>query len=462
MSSEIIYPPPDVKSMFRSLVIHENFVGVIDKTAEFVAKVGDEFEKKVSAQQAGQAKFAFLNHSHPYRKYYELRIKELREGVELSQPAVPQALLDYKQQQEEKRKKREERKMLADGMVKEYPPPPPNVFVIDHPIIAPVDDDIIKITAQFAVRNGQKFLDGLLSREGRNPQFEFIKPEHHLYEYFTALMESYKKVLLLPPDIKEKLEKLASDRQFVLNRINDRYMYLKQEAKRAEDKAKAEVELTERMNRLDWYNFTIVDTLDFPIDDSVKLGVPIDPRTGHFFTTGGHIPTLAGDDILEAGLEEEIEMEEPSPPGLTEEPSPVSLPESNVPIRTDYVRQPKSGRVTATETLIKSPITGEMIPESQMAQHMRVVLIDPKWKHQSDIVMKRAREAGSAYADDIADNITEFVKRRPDIFGTVEDEVRGVIKSTTPSASSGPSQPVIGPSMPSPPEEKSPKKSRKD
>ena len=323
--------------------------------------MGDEFEKKVAGQQAGQAKFAFLNHSHPYRKYYELRIKELREGVDASKPSAPQALLDYKQQQEEKRKKREERKMLVDGMVKEYPPPPPNVFVIERPAIAPVDDDIIKITAQFAARNGQRFLDGLLSREGRNPQFEFIKPDHHLYEYFSALIDSYKKVLLLPPEVKEKLQRLATDREYVLSRFNDRYMYLRQEAKKAEDKAKADSELTERMNRLDWYNFTIVDTLDFPTEDAVRLALPIDPRTGQFFVVGGQIPTLAGDDILQAGLEEEIEMESPESTQETEE-----IPTSNLPIRTDYVRQPKSGLLRiGSETMIKSPITGEMIPESQ-------------------------------------------------------------------------------------------------
>lgn len=67
MSQEVTYPPLDIKN-------------VIDKTAEFVAKVGDDFEKKVATQQAGQAKFAFLNLTNPYRKYYELRVRELREG----------------------------------------------------------------------------------------------------------------------------------------------------------------------------------------------------------------------------------------------------------------------------------------------------------------------------------------------------------------------------------------------
>lgn len=67
-SSDVIFPPPDIKS-------------VIDKTAEFVVKNDDgKFERKV-LEQAGQPKFAFVNPSNPYRKYYDLRLKELREGL---------------------------------------------------------------------------------------------------------------------------------------------------------------------------------------------------------------------------------------------------------------------------------------------------------------------------------------------------------------------------------------------
>jgi hypothetical protein len=134
---------------------------------------------------------------------------------------------------------------------------------------------------------------------------------------------------------------------------------------------------------------------------------------------------------------EEIEMDSPrtsAQPGL------------NVPIRTDYVRQRKTSQ---PETYMKSPITGEMIRESELAHHMRVVLLDPKWKHQSEVVLKRARESGSAYADDVADNIAEFVKRRPDLFGsdTGEDGASRDIHADT----AVPTQSVIGPTMPAPP-----------
>ena len=49
-------------------------------------------------------------------------------------------------------------------------------YTVQHPFLAPLDMDIIKLTAQFVARNGQKFLVGLTQREARNPQFDFLKP----------------------------------------------------------------------------------------------------------------------------------------------------------------------------------------------------------------------------------------------------------------------------------------------
>jgi splicing factor 3A subunit 1 len=406
-ASDVIYPPADIK-------------GVIDKTAEFVAKVGEDFEKKVAMQQSGQPKFAFLNVGNPYRKYYELRVKELREGKESSGPVVPKALQDMKQVEEEKRRKRQERKMLADGLVKEYPPPPPNIFSLDHPFIAPVDSEIIKITAQFVAKNGVKFVQGLMNRESRNPQFAFVKTDHELYPYFQALVESYRKVLLPPPEEKTKIASMVESLSYILERIRNRYHYMAQEEKRQADKTKYEVERKEAMSRIDWFNFTVVGTLDFPEDENIRLEVPIDPLTGRRNVVGLPAPMSAGiivssDDMQpetkqsdeleeEILMEGEVKQEEDSLPPI----------QPSVQIRTDYVRAKKTDK---PETYVKCPITGEMVREADFSEHMRVVLLDPQWKKQSEIVMKRAREEASALAEDIGDNVADFIKKRIDLFG---------------------------------------------
>lgn len=54
--------------------------------------------------------------------------------------------------------------------------------------------DIVKLTAQFVARNGRQFLTNLMNREQRNYQFDFLRPQHSLFNYFTKLLEQYTKV----------------------------------------------------------------------------------------------------------------------------------------------------------------------------------------------------------------------------------------------------------------------------
>lgn len=434
-SGDIIYPPPDIKS-------------VIDKTAEFVAKVGEDFERKVSQQQAGQPKFAFLNTNNPYRKYYEMRIQELREGRDASTPSLPKALQDLKSADEERKKRRQERKMIGDGLVKEYPPPPPSIFILDHPYVAPLDMEIIKVTAEFSARNGIKFLQGLSSREGRNPQFEFIKPDHPLNGYFQTLIDAYTKVLLLPPAEKAKLEEFGTSRQAIIDRIQNRYLYLAQEETRRSNKQKIEDEMKEGMARIDWFNFSIVAKVEFPVDPSIGLEVSIDPATGRRFLVGEPISlgqglVLSSEDVrasTDESTEEEINMDEIKAEDEDSVVENLPIVPASIPIRTDYVRAKKTGK---DDSFIKSPITGEMIRESEFSEHMRVVLLDPQWKKQSDIVLKRAREEASALAEDIGDNVAKFIKDRLHLFGDSRAETVEEARTDL----SG--QAAIGPALPS-------------
>jgi splicing factor 3A subunit 1 len=66
--------------------------------------------------------------------------------------------------------------------------------------------DIMKLTALFTARRGHSFLAALSAREGRNYQFDFLRPSHSLFGYFNRLVEQYSKVLM---PTKEVLETLA-------------------------------------------------------------------------------------------------------------------------------------------------------------------------------------------------------------------------------------------------------------
>ncbi|EER05834.1 pre-mRNA splicing factor SF3, putative [Perkinsus marinus ATCC 50983] len=424
----LIYPPADIKS-------------VIDKTAEFVAKHGDEFERRVMVQQAKQAKFAFLAPGNPYRRYYEHRVAELREGVKgESGPAMPKELEDYKKKEEEKRRKREERKMLMDGMAREIKPPPPDVYTVDHPFIAPIDMDIIKITAQFTAKNGNRFLQGLAARESRNPQFDFVKPNHPLFAYFQALVDSYTRALLPPPDDLERIKTYIENKQAVVDRVMGRFQYDQQEARRKADKEEREKEERVQMAAVDWHAFVVVETIDFkPEDDELPLPPPISGTTGKRPMTEAPQTLVGSAEAARAVItrekavtgevgkskdntaEGEMEVEEQPAESL---PLPELAPAPAV-VRTDYHRKPKRAVESSEDEnrLVKCPITGQMVRASELSEHLRVVLLDPKWKEQKEKVLDRARQDTNYDQVNIETNLASFIIKRPDLFGTVEEEI---------------------------------------
>ena len=65
-----------------------------------------------------------------------------------------------------------------------------------------------------------------------------------------------------------------------------------------------------------------------------------------------------------------------------------------------------------------SPITGELVKITEMENHMRVSLIDPRWKEQRDAMMEKIRETTKADDGEIGKNLLSLAKTRPDIFGT--------------------------------------------
>lgn len=65
-----------------------------------------------------------------------------------------------------------------------------------------------------------------------------------------------------------------------------------------------------------------------------------------------------------------------------------------------------------------SPITGELIPVDQMAEHMRISLIDPKFQEQRQAMMSKIRETTKASDDEIGRNLMGLARKRPDVFGT--------------------------------------------
>ncbi|KAG8237922.1 hypothetical protein J437_LFUL017451 [Ladona fulva] len=354
----IIYPPPEVRN-------------IVDKTASFVARNGPEFEARIRQNELGNPKFNFLNAGDPYHAYYQHKVKEYKEGkgqepsLSGSLPTIPPqktvtAAAQLKQQ--------EILKQVEQPFVPKDPPAEFE-FVADPPSISALDLDIVKLTAQFVARNGRQFLTNLMNREQRNYQFDFLRPQHSLFQYFTKLLEQYTKVLIPPKDLMSKLMEETSNMNVVLEQVKYRAEWIKhQEAQKRREEEEAEKERV-AYAQIDWHNFVVVEKVDYQP-----------------FEHGNFPPPTTPDEVGARVLMQ------------------VSL----LPV----FSATKVQRTPGPDEYLISPITGEKIPASKVQEHMRIGLLDPRWVEQRDRQIQDKLNQETVFAQE----------RRTDIFGIGDEE----------------------------------------
>lgn len=447
----IIYPPPELRN-------------IVDKTASFVARNGPDFEARIKQNEINNKKFNFLNPGDPYNAYYLHKVKEFKEGKGAPEPSaatvvakpslVPKAV---------------EISKLTEAPLIPKEPPPEYEFVVDPPSISAFDLDIVKLTAQFVARNGRQFLTNLMNREQRNYQFDFLRPQHSLFNYFLKLLEQYTKILIPPKDLITKLKIESESPKAVLEQVRYRVEWTRhQEAIKRKEEEEAERERIQYA-QIDWHDFVVVETVDYQPNEQGLFPPPTTPEE-----VGKRV--LQQQRIEEEGVEEvemevesedeeedsdkedeemtekagkenavvdeesssssssssEDEEEEPekpqSPPPLPPKeapPQPPPLPPQpdQVVIRKDYNPKAKTAQQAAEQYLI-SPITGEKIPADKMQEHVRIGLLDPSWVAQRDkaVQEKMTQEEVYAQGSAIESSLKQFAERRTDIFGLGVEE----------------------------------------
>uniref|UniRef100_A0A3B0MPH7 Splicing factor 3 subunit 1, putative n=1 Tax=Theileria annulata TaxID=5874 RepID=A0A3B0MPH7_THEAN len=455
-SEDIIFPPSFIRS-------------VIDKTAEFVAKNGEQFVSKLRLHQSNASlndniKFTFLDPGNAYHLYYKLKLSELQGNkVADLNPSIPQAILDKREKLELKTKHKERLLALSDfrHSSESLQKPEDDVFSFTMPFISALDFEVIKNTALFVARNGHKFLVDLNKREKNNPQYDFLNPSHYLFTFFSNLTDSYTKCLLPPRSQIDKLNQISKNKLFYLQLCQKRADWDANEAEKLESEQMKRQEEKLEMMSLDWYSFFIAETIKFNENDD-DLPPPIDfsdPEAllrfsyNSLFGTKTDVPVqetnLVKDledienkiDISEQLVNSQVlseteENQTKTEPDDSTQPSKFSDPPSNVPPREDTlivqegdetikVKKSYSRRRKQSGTIMqKCPITGQLVPSSEMSEHLRIVLLDPKWKEQKDKFMQKAMaESALAPEEDVGSNLLKFVSSRPDLFGSADEEV---------------------------------------
>lgn len=370
---------------------------VIDKTADFVARNGPAFEHKILSNEKQSATFSFLLPTDPFHAYYKRRIQELK-GLLPGQDGAEAASISALPT----------KKTVAEKEAKPAKPlkaPEPEEWIIDIPeLLTALDLEVIKLAAQFVARNGKHFYLGLLNREQRNPQFDFLKPQHYLHRFFNTLVDAYTKVLMPPHDLNTKLDALL-DKHKIYEGLLDRVDWEKHQQRLKDEENEEEKERMERA-LIDWHDFVVVETIVFD-DDEMK---PPAARAGAAQAGGAeraavkHEKQDAGDD-----MDMDVEME-------------MDLDDQEIRIVKGEAPRPTPS-VGTSEALKYSicPKCGEKIPLEDMEEHMRIELLDPIARQKKLEQMKRRRESSLAEGDEISKNLRNLSALRPDIFDEEEE-----------------------------------------
>ncbi|KAI5297620.1 hypothetical protein KEM56_004666, partial [Ascosphaera pollenicola] len=211
----IVLPPRDIRT-------------IIEKTAGFVARNGHVFEDRVREKEKTNPKFSFLNPSDAYAPFYQWRLGEIKAGRGTS-TAAGHPGQQAPAQEPEKPKGPEQ--------------PPDFHFSARVPNINALDLDVVNLTALFVAKRGKSFITTLSQKEAGNFQFDFLRPQHSLYQFFTRLVDQYTELLRTDPEgrvaerrrIKE-LEKNVNNKHHILDRARKRAEWSKYQEQQKQKK----------------------------------------------------------------------------------------------------------------------------------------------------------------------------------------------------------------------------------
>ncbi|KAI9652583.1 MAG: SF3a splicing factor complex subunit [Alyxoria varia] len=464
----VVLPPKDIRH-------------VIEKVAGYVARNGASFEDRIRQKESSNPKFSFLHQNDAYGSFYLWRLEEVRAGRGTDTSAGRQG-------QNAGPAGAAAAAAAAESEKPKGPEPPPEFhFSARMPNISAQDLDVVKLTAAFVAKNGRGFMTALSQRESTNYQFDFLRPQHSLYQFFSRLVDQYSELLnargaegsQAEDERVAEITKNINDRFHLLERARQRAHWVKhQEQQKQKKEEEAEAEKV-AYAQVDWHDFVVVETVLF---DEADEQTDLPPPTSLSDLQSASLEqkammSLQPHDrrIEEAMPTEDMMYQQQSPPpaqpqyrpqpqhspanfppppsNLSPPPQPPSRspaaaqpfaqppplehnrlaspasaanphkpPAQNAPmnIRTDYVPRAAKSKHGANTTIC--PRCNNAIPSDQIEEHMRIELLDPRWKEQRAKAESRYATTNLSTAD-VANNLKRLASQRTDVFDGVTGEM---------------------------------------
>ena len=299
----VVLPPKDIRA-------------IVETTAGYVARNGTVFEDRIREKERVNPKFSFLSVNDAYSPYYAWRLSEIRQGrgTAVSAGRVGEA------------------QVPAEPEKPKGPAPPPEFrFSARMPNISAQDLDVVKLTALFVAKNGRSFMTTLSQKQAGNYQFDFLRPQHSLHQYFSRLVDQYTDLLQAPTVNggrvqRERLQELDSnirDRFHVLGRAKQRAEWVKYQEQQRQKKEEAEEKERLEYAQIDWHDFVVVETVTFT-DADEQADFP---------------PPTSLNDLQSASLEQKAAMSlQPSNMRIEE-----AMPSSDTPYYDSYTQNAQYG-----------------------------------------------------------------------------------------------------------------------
>ncbi|VVT56282.1 uncharacterized protein SAPINGB_P004931 [Magnusiomyces paraingens] len=445
--ANITIPPPEVRT-------------VVEKTAAYVVRNGRAFEARIRENEQENAKFNFIKFNDPYFAFYEWRLKELETGGPGAGDAGAGAGAGTTV------------KTLAGtgGAAKDatgITKPEPLEFAYTLPPLSAQDLDIIKLTALYVARNGTQFQTALARAEAKNFQYDFLRPQHSLFPLYNSLVEQYKSVITPPAKLIERIKTSAHDPFSVINRARIRAEWDARQATETEKAAADARAEREAYANIDWHDFVVVETIKFTDADERNNNLPAPLSRAQLEYASLEQKRMGSLRIEEAPPDfvEEQKQEVKSAPAQAQAQTQTQVASASASASVSSTAPPVRGKVPASlpntprppqqppqaqsqqvpqvsstlppgmkiksagtsrlnklkasggsggkDQMVVSPLTGELVPQSQLEEHMRISLMDPKWKEQKTIAESRQATTNLSTAE-VTANIKRLVPRDDD------------------------------------------------
>ncbi|KAJ5110823.1 Pre-mRNA splicing factor PRP21 like protein-domain-containing protein [Penicillium argentinense] len=442
----MVLPPKDIRD-------------IIEKTAGYVVRNGPIFEDRIRQKEKNNPKFSFLTPSDAYNAFYQYRLSEVKKGngipVDTRRPGEPAPAAP-----------------VAEPEVPQGPPEPPKLYFSAPmpPNINALDLDVIKLTALHTAMKGNAWMTQLAQREAGNSQFDFLRPQHSYYRYFTELVQQYI-IITRPEGIDEntteekriaELKANIENPHRILDRARQRAEYMKWQQEQKQQKDDQEAQERIEYAQIDWQDAVVVETVLFDENDDqidlppppslrelqsasleqkaslslntrrIEEAMPTDTNEPVYYNPHGVQPEAApmqpptvspiptqvpysapvGMDTV---MQDSAAAQAMQPPLIESPVVPARPGQQPMRIRQDYVPRAQARRQGAAGGTALCPNCKQQIPITEMDQHMRIEMLDPRWKEQRAKADSRSATTNLSTAD-VAQNLKRLASQRSDVF----------------------------------------------